>query len=207
MWWPKIFSRAVVLLVFLTLLSGCGFRPLYLKGKQDPQPELATIEISPIIDRKGQILRNLLLDKLVPKGQLVHPAFVLDVSVHYSLRNLSTANNDRASRALLSAGATYALRRKQDSAQIYSGSSYATSGYDILDSNFATLVAEKDALQHSLETIAQDIKLRVSFLFSDDPGGNKAAKKFLAGRQKQKEKKEEKKRGGGRLKREEERVR
>jgi hypothetical protein len=96
------------------------------------------------------------------------------------------------------------LRRKQDSAQIYSGSSYATSGYDILDSNFATLVAEKDALQHSLETIAQDIKLRVSFLFSDDPGGNKAAKKFLA---KQRKNKGGQKRGEGRLEREEERVR
>jgi hypothetical protein len=42
-----------------------------------------------------------------------------------------------------------------------------------------------------METIAQDIKLRLSFLFSGDPGGNKAAKKF---RIEQKKRKQEQKR-------------
>ena len=207
MWWLRIFSRTTVLLVFLTLLSGCGFRPLYFKDKQDPQPELAAIEISPIIDRKGQILRNLLLDKLVPKGQPVHPAFVLDVSVDFSLRSLSVSDDGQSTRALLNSVATYSLHRKQDSARIYSGRSYASSGYDILDSDFATLVAEKDALQHSLEAIAQDIKLRVSLLLSGDPGGNKAAKKFWAEKQKQRESEEEYRRGEKRPEREGEGVR
>jgi LPS-assembly lipoprotein len=204
MWWFRIFPRTVVLLVLVTLLSGCGFRPLYLKDRQSPQPELAAIAISPIIDRKGQILRNLLLDQLSPKGQPVHPVFVLDASVNSTIRNLGIRRNDRATRALFGVTVTYALRRKQDSARIYSGSSYASSGYDILDSDFATLVAERDALQHSLEAIAQDIKLRLSFLFSSDPGGKKAAKKFLAEQQKneggQKRREEP-------LEREEERVR
>ena len=178
MWWLRYFPRTMVLLVLVTLLSGCGFRPLYLKGKQNPQPDLTAIEIRPIVDRKGQILRNLLLDQLTPKGPSAHPAYVLDVTVDFSLTNLGIRRNDRATRALMKVTATYSLRRKQDEAKLFSGTSQASSGYDILDSDFATLVAEKDALQHSMETIAQDIKLRLSFLFSGDPGGNKAARRF-----------------------------
>ena len=178
MWWLRYFPRTMVLLVLVTLLSGCGFRPLYLKGKQNPQPDLTAIEIRPIVDRKGQILRNLLLDQLTPKGPSAHPAYVLDVTVDFSLTSLGIRRNDRATRALMKVTATYSLHRKQDEAQLFSSTSQASSGYDILDSDFATLVAEKDALQHSLETIAQDIKLRLSFLFSGDPGGNKAARRF-----------------------------
>ena len=178
MWWLRYFPRTMVLLVLVTLLSGCGFRPLYLKGKQNPQPDLTAIEIRPIVDRKGQILRNLLLDQLTPKGPSAHPAYVLDVTVDFSITNLGIRRNDRATRALMKVTATYSLRRKQDEAKLFSGTSQASSGYDILDSDFATLVAEKDAMQHSLETIAQDINLRLSFLFSGDPGGNKAARRF-----------------------------
>jgi LPS-assembly lipoprotein len=181
----------MVLLVLVTLLSGCGFRPLYLKGKQNPQPDLTAIEIRPIVDRKGQILRNLLLDQLMPKGPSAHSAYVLKVGVDFSLRDLGVRHNDRATRALMKVTATYSLKRKQDETLLFSGTSQANSGYDILDSDFATLVAEKDALQHSLETIARDIKLRLSFLFSSDPGGNKAAKKF---RIEQKKRKQEQKR-------------
>ncbi len=178
MWWLRYFPRTMVFLVLVTLLSGCGFRPLYLKGKQNPQPDLTAIEIRPIVDRKGQILRNLLLDQLTPKGPSAHPAYVLDVTVDFSLTNLGIRRDDRATRALIKVTATYSLRRKQDEAKLFSGTSRANSGYDILDSDFAALVAEKDALQHSLETIAQDINLRLSFLFSGDPGGNKAARGF-----------------------------
>jgi len=178
MWWLRYFPRTMVLLALMTLLSGCGFRPLYLKGKHNPQPDLTAVEIRPIVDRKGQILRNLLLDQLMPKGPSAHPAYVLDVTVDFSLTSLGIRRNDRATRALMKVTATYSLRRKQDEAKLFSGTSQASSGYDILDSDFATLVAEKDALQHSMETIAQDIKLRLSFLFSGDPGGNKAARRF-----------------------------
>jgi len=178
MWWLRYFPRTMVLLVLVTLLSSCGFRPLYLKGKQNPQPDLTAVEIRPIVDRKGQILRNLLLDQLTPKGPPAHPAYVLDVTVDFSITNLGIRRNDRATRVLMKVTATYSLRRKQDEAKLFSGTSRANSGYDILDSDFAALVAEKDALQHSLETIAQDINLRLSFLFSGDPGGNKAARGF-----------------------------
>ena len=175
MWWLRYFPRTMVLLALMTLLSGCGFRPLYLKGKHNPQPDLTAVEIRPIIDRKGQILRNLLLDQLRPNGP---SAYVLYVAVDFSLRNLGIRRNDRATRALMMVTATYSLHRKQDEAKLFSSASQASSGYDILESDFATLVAEKDALQHSLETIAQDINLRLSFLFSGDPGGNKAARGF-----------------------------
>ena len=199
MWWLRYFPRTMVLLVLVTLLYGCGLRPLYLKGKQNPQPDLTAIEIRPIVDRKGQILRNLLLDQLMPKGPSAHPAYVLYVTVDVSLTNLGIRRNDRATRALMQVTATYSLKRKQDEAQLFSGTSRASSGYDILDSNFATLVAEKDALQHSMETIAQDINLRLSLLFSSDPGSNKAARRFWI---KQKKHEQEQKR----LKQKEERA-
>ena len=196
MLWLRYFSRTVCLLVLVALLSGCGFRPLYLKGKQDPQSELTAIEILPIADRKGQVLRNMLLDQLMPKGQSAHSVYVLDVSVDFSLRNLGIRRNDRATRALMRVTAIYSLRRKQDGAPLFNSFSQASSGYDILDSDFATLIAEKNALDHSLKAIAQDIKLRLSFLFSGDPGGNKAAARYWLKKEKEKREQERFERAG-----------
>ncbi len=188
MWWLRHFHRTASLLVLVALLSGCGFSPLYLKGKQNTQPELATIEIHNIADRKGQILKNMLMDQLTPKGQSTHLSYMLDVTVESSIRNLGIRRNDRATRAIMQVMASYSLLRTSDQAKILSGTSGAKSGYDILDSDFATLSSKKDAMNHSLRAIAQDIKLRLSLLFSSDPEGNKAARKYWIKRNKEKEK-------------------
>ena len=188
MWWLRHFHRTASLLVLVALLSSCGFSPLYLKGKQNTQPELATIEIHNIADRKGQILKNMLMDQLTPQGQSTHLSYMLDVTVESSIRNLGIRRNDRATRAIMQVMASYSLLRTSDQAKILSGTSGATSGYDILDSDFATLSSKKDAMNHSLRAIAQDIKLRLSLLFSSDPEGNKAARKYWIKRNKEKEK-------------------
>jgi LPS-assembly lipoprotein len=188
MWWLRHFHRTASLLVLVALLSSCGFSPLYLKGKQNAQPELTTIEISNIADRKGQVLKNMLIDQLTPQGQSAHLSYVLDVTVESSIRNLGVRSNDRATRAIMKVQASYSLLRTSDQSKILSGTSGATSGYDILDSDFATLSSQKDAMNHSLRAIAQDIKLRLSLLFSNDPGGNKAARKYWFKLNKEKEK-------------------
>lgn len=58
--------RAALSLGLGGLLAGCGFHPVYMPTGNDPAPAagLAEIDVKPIYDRPGQILRQALLARL-----------------------------------------------------------------------------------------------------------------------------------------------
>ncbi|MCW5774643.1 MAG: hypothetical protein KIT16_23565, partial [Rhodospirillaceae bacterium] len=76
----KIRFASVVIAAALAL-GGCGYRPLYGdRGTSDAvnvSGELARVKIAGIADRRGQILRNYLLDRMNPAGEPADPRYVL----------------------------------------------------------------------------------------------------------------------------------
>lgn len=67
------------------LLSGCGFRPLYVPSEQACSENIhqafSLIKIKSIPDRMGFQLRNALLDLLNPYGEPEAPKYILQVSI------------------------------------------------------------------------------------------------------------------------------
>ncbi len=157
----------------MVLLGACGFRPLYGTDATGGAPgELATIKISPIPDRLGQQLRNHLLDLLSPRGRPADPRYVLTVRLEQATQRLAIEKDAFATRANLRLTALYSLQDPNNRENVLSGKSLVVSSYNILDSEFATLMAEKDAKARAAREIAHDIRTRLAAFFVRRSGGD-----------------------------------
>ena len=61
--------------------------------------------------------------------------------------------------------AEYSLIDWQDKALLFKGRSSSTNSYDILDSQFATQVAEDDARKRALKQLSDEVKVRLAVYF------------------------------------------
>ena len=165
---------AVALGLCATAVAGCGFRPLY--GPQSAaatQSEMGRVKIDLIEDRIGQQLHNALLDRVTPHGQPQAPDFVLSIEIEETLQELGLRRDETATRANLNVSAAFVLRSNKalDGKKILlSGQSRSVNSYNIVDSDFATLVAERDARNRAVAIIADDISTRLAIFFSSRSG-------------------------------------
>jgi len=145
------------------VLSGCGFRPLYASGGGSGEAVLATVEVLRIKDRTGQQLRNLLIERLSPRGRAGRTDYSLAVTLQESKAELAIKKDETATRGNLTIRANFKLVAQRDPRRsTFSGSAISTNSYNILASDFATLSAERDARDRALRTIAEEIRLRVA---------------------------------------------
>ena len=168
---PRWRVAAVVGLALLSApLQGCGFRPLY-GAAPDGQTsmvvaELGSIQIPAVSDRVGQIVRNDLLDAITPFGQPREPRYVLDVRVDESKEGLAIARDATVTRFNLTLSAEYSLRDAGTAKVIASGVVRAVAAYNVLQSDFANVIAERDAEVRAARVITDQIKTRLSVHFA-----------------------------------------
>jgi len=165
------FGVAALAFVPLAGLGACGFEPLY--GKQAPQDNtisvsssLAAVRIEPLRDRVGQQMHNLLRDRLNPQGQPATPGYSLRVELEESVVEVGVRIDETATRANLRMIAKFMLVSVADGSELTSGSSRATTSFDILDAPFATTVSEEDARERALRELANDIQRRLAVYFA-----------------------------------------
>jgi LPS-assembly lipoprotein len=162
MWW----FRASVVIVAAALLAACGFQPLYGGGKRGPAAaELASISVAPIADRSGQVLRNHLVDRLSPYGRPARPAYTLEITLNDSSSEVAVRKSEFPTRTSLRISATYRLFSADTGKVAYSGSSSVEGGYNILNSEFATLAAEQDVRERVLRELSLEIENRLAAYF------------------------------------------
>lgn len=148
-------------------LAGCGFQPLYgtTAAGSSVSGELAAVRIAPLRERNGQILHNLLRDRLNPYGQPTEPRYQLSITVSQVSEETGIRRDETASRAVLTLYAAYSLVDAQG-AVLTQGLARSSSGYNILDSSYASSVARQDAQERALTELAEDLKLRLAAYFS-----------------------------------------
>lgn len=156
-------------------LSACGYTPLYGNNGTNAQVvnQLANIDVRPIPDRVGQMMRTEL-----KRGLSIHrpqgPAhYQLTVTLSEGISELAVEQSAFATRANLSLTSTYILVRVADNAEIATGSPSSVASYNILSSDFATQTARADARERAVIGLAQIInqRLAVYFLGGDRPAG------------------------------------
>ena len=160
--------RILSLLIVLVVLPSCDFRPLFKEqASGGASGELATVEIKPIADGIGQLLRNRLLDLINPKGAPANPSYVLRITLKENIERLAVKKSAFATRANLNLTAEFNLYKAagKDGKKVLSGRSAVISSYNILNSDFATLMAEKDARARAAHEIGDDIHTRLSVFF------------------------------------------
>ncbi len=152
--------------VALIVLQGCGFQPMYGGSSQAASPEFTKIKVEPIPDRIGQILHNHLLTALNPRGRPLKPVYILNTKLTEGSTSLAVRKSAFATRANLSVSANFNLVSTLNGKSLYSGTSKITVSYNILDSEFATLAAQKDARSRAVREISHGIRNQLGVYFS-----------------------------------------
>lgn len=149
-------------------LSACGFQPLYGNSEQfgPVADELALINVDVIANRSGQLLRTFLIQRLNPDGRPTDPAFTLQVGLDETITNLGIQRDDTATRSNLTIVATYTLTSAADGQAIYLNTTQVITSFNILDDQFATVVAERSAQEGALREMSDRIRTDLALFFA-----------------------------------------
>lgn len=157
--------KSIVILALLLAVQACGFQPLYQHGTGSTSAgsQLDTIRVHPIADRVGQELRNHLCDALTPNGQPSNPKWELSVTLSESIQKIAVLQTSFSTRANLNLTASYTLSSiNEDEQTNHSGAVSTISSYNVLDSEYATLVAERDARSRAVQILSADIRRQLA---------------------------------------------
>lgn len=165
----RILKTGLVVAVF-SLLSGCGFTPVY-SGASGAKVkfDLSSVSIEPIKDRIGQRLRNHLIDIINPAGRPSKAEYSLSIDLKESKQTLAVQKTEIATRANLSFTARFGLTRRGQSDTLLNGQSTSVTSYNILSSEFATLVAERNARDRAVRELSIEIANQLA-IFLRAPG-------------------------------------
>ena len=153
-------------------MAACGFQPLY-RARTDntgAQDELSQIEIFSIADRLGQQVHNYLLDRISPLGRPDAPLYSLNVELNLSRQDLGVSRDETATRAKLILSASYRLVDKKNGKQLFLGRTQTANSFTIVDSDFANLSAEIDAIDRAAREVSDSIRLRLALYFAAQAG-------------------------------------
>jgi LPS-assembly lipoprotein len=166
---------AMALVAALPALSGCGFRPLYGDAGQrgSTGANLADIQISPIANRSGQMLRNTLLDRLTPQGTPRGARWRLDVALASSSEGVGILQNETVTRVNYRLDASFQLVEVTTGKPVLVRSARSIASYNVPTSEFANVVASRDAEARAIEDIADEIRTRLAIYFDQMAMGTK----------------------------------
>jgi LPS-assembly lipoprotein len=158
-------------------VSACGFTPLYATGTT---PEGMTsyfgqVYVEPIAGRQGVHLRNQLMDALTPEGTPSSAAYRLTIKLEDVKEGLAIQENTQITRYNYSLTAKYELRDAVSGEVLDRGTTRAIAAYNVVDSQFATQSAERDAQDRAAREVGEDIRLRLGLYFQNRFGSQASA--------------------------------
>lgn len=155
--------RFAAALLATLVLCACGFTPLYATHTASGplSADLAAIRIEPIPDRLGQYVRNNLVDLLNGGFEPGAPAYRLAVRLSEDREGLAIERDTSITRYNYTLMAFYELR-DAEGVIVESGKARAIAAYNVVESQFATLSAEKDAEMRAAREVAETIRLRLA---------------------------------------------
>jgi LPS-assembly lipoprotein len=162
MWW----FRSFFILLCLCALQGCGFTPLYSKhtstSSSAQQQLLASVVVTPMKDRVGQIFTTTLEDALNPLHLQADPRYQLKVSLKTAESSLAIQRDRTISRYQIMVTANYTLTDTDTGKIVREGSLQRENGYDKTTSPYATVVSENMATENTVKALAQDVSFLVT---------------------------------------------
>lgn len=155
--------RAAALLALCAVaLSGCGLRPLYGGGVGGPvQSTLAAVQVGPIEGESGWFVSNALRDRL-RAGDTATPRYRLDVRLDDQIAGLGVRRDDSVSRERRTLRARYQLVDLSNGQVVLDATAGSDAGIDVVGSEYATIAAERSALERLSQIVADQIVARVA---------------------------------------------
>lgn len=154
--------RAAALLLVMTL-SGCALHPLYAGGSSSAVATgLSSVQVAPIPDRAGWLVRNALVDRLGSETP-GHPAtsYRLEVDLDDNITGFAIRGDSATTRERRAIRARYRLVRIATGETLVDATAGADSGIDVVSSEYATVAAEQTATERLAAVLADQIVGRV----------------------------------------------
>lgn len=150
--------------VFASLaLSACGLQPIYADASgQGAVAALSAVEIAPIEGRTGWLVSTALEDRVSLRPSDAAPRYRLDVQLDDSLESLGLLSDETVSRERRVLRARYQLVDLSSGAIVLDATAGSDAGIDVVSSDFATIAAERAAVERLAQVIAEQIVTRVS---------------------------------------------
>ena len=156
--------RLFFCLIVFFIFTSCGYEPIYSKNA-NTNKELLSISVQNIKNRPGQILRNTLLNQLNPERERVITKYRLIVEISESKSDLAYRKDMSSTRTDLEITANYLLKDIKNGEILLKQDVKSISSFDVLESVYATLIAEKDVREKNLKVISNDIYANLVFFF------------------------------------------
>jgi LPS-assembly lipoprotein len=148
-------------------LSGCGFRPLY--ATESTPAGIAVyfeqIYVSDIGGRTGRVLRNQLMDAFTPGGTPKSAAYHLEIELNDGKEGLAIQENADITRYNYTLTAKFKLIDASNGQVMNTGVSRAIAGYNAVNEQFSTQIAQRDAEERAARELGEDIRLRLGVFF------------------------------------------
>ncbi|MHA6718534.1 LPS assembly lipoprotein LptE [Sphingomonas sp. RS6] len=155
-------TKAAALLVPLALaLSGCGLHPLYSGGGSGAVAStLAGVEVAPIAGQSGWLVSNALKDRLGSRGTTAR--YRMEVKLDDQIIGLGVRADDSVTRERRTLRARYQLIDLSNGQVVLDATAGSDAGIDVVGSEYATIAAEKSALERLSGIVADQIVARVA---------------------------------------------
>jgi len=155
----------IIALISLLLISACGFSPLYEAGGSSVtmQAKLAAIEVGPIPDRLGQIMRNRLVDRLNASGAT---DYTLAVALRQSSEGFGVRPDAATTQEQLTLVAVIKLTSNEDGTVLFEQELRARTSFDIVQSDFSTITQREDSARRLVLELAERIHRRLALQFA-----------------------------------------
>lgn len=156
--------RAGAALAAVAALPACGFQPLYGThgATAGVSEKLGQVDIAHIPERRGQQLRNLLIDRFYENQRPGSPLYRLDVTIQATEQKLALRKDASTDRAQLVIVAPFRLIDPRSGAVLMSAASRSLVAYNIIEEQYNALVNRDDAYERGLSQISEDITARVA---------------------------------------------
>ena len=155
--------RFVLALLAACMLSACGLQPIYAEGSGSGVVKgLSTVQVAPIEGRSGWLVATALEDRMSLSGSDAAPRYRLDVQLDDQLESLGLLSDERVTRERRILRARYQLVDLTTGAIMLDASAGSDAGIDVVSSDYATIAAERAALERLAQVVADQIVTRVS---------------------------------------------
>lgn len=171
-------AAALLALLALPLLSGCGFRPLYAVPGMPAgsmKAALRSVYVEPVPERLGYQLRNQVIDLIDGQSESGGARYRLKMmlatkSEAIGIQSQTTTGgitqtaitryNDKLT-------VTYELTDAKSGVVLTKGVETGLSAYNVLSSPYATLAVQQDADRRAAEDIADRIRINLAVWFAE----------------------------------------
>lgn len=158
----RMIAALIAVSLLAPALSGCGLRPLYGGGVDGPvQTMLSGVEVAPIAGEAGWLVSNAVRDRIEATASST-PVYRLEIKLDDRIAGLGVRRDDVVTRERRTLRARYQLIEIATGQVVLDATAGSDAGIDVAGSEYATIAAERSALERLSGIVADQIVARLA---------------------------------------------